>query len=222
MAKNLTIIRVKLIADKISDNGDGFVIASQVGGYKLWNGCGVRIQCALFEPDGSTLRSPEGLSSVTHVVRRSSNTYMLQVLAAPTGGFPDITAEQWNDGTGHHFQFDFSDVDTALTAASDYSAVIFGNATDVLAAVDFVCKRPLEILDSGIPTSFTAAADASAFLAAQMALISAALGGYVKKVMEPGETITFTSGDGAVKRILGLTNDATLGAQRVDDLEYPQ
>lgn len=220
MSQANTIVRAKLIPDKITDNGDNFLIVSQSSGYNLFNGVGIRIQCALFESDGVTLRDPSNLSSVTHVVRRSSNSYMLQVLAAPAGGFPNVTREQWNDGTGHHFEFDFSDVDTALTPATDYAAVIFGNTTDPLAAVDFCCKRPLIILDSGIPVSFTAAADAAAFFAAQTAIISNMLGAYVKKVMGPGETITFMSGDSAVKRILGVTNDAN-GPQRFDNLEIP-
>lgn len=221
MSQSNTIIRVKLITDKISDDGSGFVIGSQVGAYNLWNGCGVRIQCALFEPDGVTLRDPSNISSVTHVIRRSTNSYMLQVLPAPSGGFPQITAAQWNDGSGQHFEFDFSDVDTALVAATDYAAVIFGNTNDPLAAVDFVCKRPLTILDSGIPSSFTAAADAAAFLAAQLKLITAALAAYAKINNDPGVVITTQSSDGKVKRPFGITNDATLGAQRIDDLEYP-
>ncbi len=221
MSQANTIVRAKLITDKISVNGDGFVIASQAEGYNLFNGVGFRLQCALFEPDGTTLRSPSNISSITHVVRRSTNSYMLQVLAAPLGGFPDITAEQWNDGTGQHFEFDFSDVDTALTPAEDYSAVIFGNTSDPLAAVDFCCKRPLTFLDSGIPSVFTAAADAAAFYAAQVAIIQNMLAAYAKKVMGPGETITFQSDDGLVKRILGVTNDAAMGAQRFDNLEIP-
>jgi hypothetical protein len=214
MSQPNTVVRVKLIKDQISEDGSGFVVDSQTEPYRLFNGVGVRIQCAFFESDGETLIDPSIIASATHVVRSGASTYMLQVKAGP---FPAITVAQWNDGTGCHVEFAFSDVETSI-AAGTYTVVVFGNTNDSLAAVDYCCKRSLRILDSGIPTSFTDPADSATLLQQLVAYLQAQLGAYAKKVMGPGETITLQSEDGEWKRILGLTNDAA-GPQRYDSLE---
>lgn len=219
MSQPTTIVRARLIPKIISNDGSNFIVESQKNAYNLFNGVGVRVQIGFFEEDGRTLiADASSIVAATHTIRQGNNTFMTQVVAGP---FPTITVEQWTAGTHQHVEFAFSDVATSIDAGA-YTAVIFGNASDALAGVDFCCVRPLTILDSGIPSSFTNPDNEATILAALQDWMRAQLGAYAKKVMLPGETITFQSSDSAVKRILGVTNDAALGAQRFDDLEYPQ
>jgi hypothetical protein len=219
MSQPNTIVRVKLIKDEISNNGAGFKVVSQRSPYKLFNKVGVRIQCAFFESDGTTLIDPSIIASATHTIVQGNNTYCTQVKAGP---FPAITVEQWNDGTGYHVEFAFSDTDTALVAG-DYDVVVFGNTTDPLAAVDYCCTRSLTILNSNIPGAFTTPENSATLLAELKAYLDAQLGAYMKKVGDPGDTLTLTSADGAWRRILGVTNEpAPIGQTRTDDLEEVQ
>jgi hypothetical protein len=218
MTRPLTIIRVRLIAGPPSTDGSRFQIEG-ANDYPIWNGVGLRLQCGFFEKDGRTLiEDVSTISAATHFVTRSGSTYMTQTKAGP---FASITQDQWDAGTHQHVEFSFSDTQTSLTAATDYAVRIIGDDTDGLAAVDFCFGRPMTILDSGIPTSFTTPDNAATVLAQMQAYLNAQLGLYAKKVMGPGELLTFTSEDGTVKRQLGVTNDSALGAQRFDNIEIP-
>lgn len=218
MTRPLTIIRVRLVAGPPSTDGQRFLIEG-ANDYPIWSGVGLRLQCGFFEKDGRTLiEDVSTISAATHFVTRGGSTYLTQTVAGP---FNSITQEQWEAGTHQHLEFSFSDTQTSLTAATDYAVRIIGDDTDGLAAVDFCFGRPMTVLDSGIPTSFVSPDNAATVLAQMTAYLNAQLGLYAKKVMGPGEVLTLTSADGQVKRLLGVTNDSALGAQRFDDLEIP-
>jgi hypothetical protein len=215
---NTTTVWAKLIPDIVSDSGESFLIETQPTGFSLFNGVGLRLRVALFETDKTTIRDVSDISSLTHFFKLATNTYNIQVLSGP---FPNITADDWKNRAAWHAEFAYSDVAMALSPSASYSSTIISNTVDGLAAVDFCCKRGLTVLDSGIPSVFTQPDDSPTLYAALLAAVTAKLGDYAKKVMGPGEMLTFQTLDGTVKRILGVTTDPTLGPQRVDDLEFP-
>jgi hypothetical protein len=204
MSSPTTIVRARLIPKIISSDGSNFIVESQKNGYNLFNGVGVRVQCAFFEEDGKTLiGDASSIVSATHTVRQANNTFLTQVAAGP---FPIITAEQWTAGTAHHVEFAFSDVQTSITAGA-YTSIIFGNANDALAGVDFCCVRPLTILDSGIPTSFTNPDNEATVLAVLKQYIDAQLAGFLKRINEPGVTLTLKSPNGLHTLVFGIDDD---------------
>jgi hypothetical protein len=205
MSAPTTIVRAKLIPKIINSDGSNFIVESQKGNaYNLFNGVGVRVQCGFFEEDGITLiTDASSIVSATHTIRTGVSTFMTQVKAGP---FPIITAEQWNNRTAQHVEFAFSDVDTSVQAGA-YTSVIFGNASDALAGVDFCCVRPLTILDSGIPSSFTNPDNEASIFAMLQQFVQNQLGGFLKKVNGNGVTLTLKSPSGLKTLIIGLDDD---------------
>jgi len=205
---NTTTVWAKLLPDVVSDDGTNFIIETQQSGFKLFNGVGLRLRVALFEPDKTTIRDVSDITSLTHYFKNGSNTYNTQVKA---GGFPAITADQWAAREAYHAEFAYSDVNMALTAASSYSSAVICNTADALAAVDFLCKRPLTILESGLPSVYTQPNDDPTLLKALLDAVLAKLGDKVDVIGQPGATITLTSSDPKKRFILDAVDDPDQG-----------
>ncbi len=190
MSRPLQIVRARLIPKTRSRDGSNLIIEGE-NSYPIFNHTGLRLQCAFFEKDGSTIVDDvSSITSARHFVTQAASSFMTQTL---TGPFANITRAQWDAGTHQHLEFLFSDLVTALAAGTDYTAHIVGDDSDGLAANDFACIRPMTVLSSGLDEALTPGDTEAIITAALAAQLTAQLGSKADKIGSPGHRIALTT-----------------------------
>jgi hypothetical protein len=132
---------------------------------------------------------------------------------------PACDLAQWEAGTAQHVLVIFSGSDMNFAAGS-YKVQVYGATDDATLDNDAFGIADLTVVDMFLNAgAATATAGKTVVYAEDLAGLLAL---FAKKVMAPGETLTFTDRDGAgnpIKRTLGLTWDSAMGAQKYDNLE---
>jgi hypothetical protein len=120
--------------------------------------------------------------------------------------------DTWNAGVEQHAVVVFSGVETNV-AAGPYDLTLYGLTTDDGLDTDVFGTSQLQIIDAGLTNTVAPPVGTSPGVTAEQ--LAGLLNQYVKAVMNPGQTLTFTSPNGHIRRTLGVGDNY----ERPDDLE---
>jgi hypothetical protein len=213
-----TRIRCAIYPAKV---GESFIVVAVGGTPKIYKGTGVQFEFAFF--DGDALFDVSNMASVTVSVKQKGHPEavpsMLKTIAAPninTG----LELTQWQSGAGQHVIVPFTALETSIDATTDYDITVSGFTNDDLVDADVYGTSTLKLIDAGITNLTNPPAGGSP--AASIDDIKGLLAGYVKRLLDKGDTITFQTANGK-RRILGAADDPAdpNAVIRVDDIELP-
>lgn len=213
-----TRIRCEIYPAKV---GEPFKVVVVGDTPKIYKGTGIQFEFGFF--DGTVLFDVSNMASVTVSAKPKGNPTavpsMLKTVAAPninTG----LELVQWQSGVSQHVIVPFTAIETSIDATTDYDITVSGFTTDDVADADVFGTSLLKVIDAGITNLTNPPAGGSP--AASIADIKGLLAGYLKRLLDPGDTITLQTATGK-RRILGAAddpNDAN-AVIRVDDIELP-
>jgi hypothetical protein len=179
---------------------------------KIFKGAGCEFELCFFV-DASTLFDVGNISSLTLMAKAAGQPGSAPVMSKTTVAIVNIAEiGTWQDGTEQHVVIVFSAIETNV-AAGMYDLTLYGLTTDDGIDTDVFGTSKLEIIDAGLTN--TVAAPVGPAPAVTTDQLAGVLKQFVKKVMDPGDTLTARSKNGRVARIWGVLDDET----RVDDLE---
>lgn len=183
---------------------------------RAWRACGVRFGLSFFDLSDNLL-DVGNIASLT-VFAKTLNTPAASptILKTITSFDNTLNAERWANGEDHAV-VDFTSTEMSAFAAGDasYDLTVAGLTTDEPADQDVFGVAILEVFDAGVSNVVAPAPEVEG--AVTLTQVMGLLNSYARKVGLAGETITFTSPDGATKRIIGITNDA----EPTDSIETP-
>lgn len=208
-----TLLRCQL---KPSDTGRLFTTLTGANP-TCYRACGVRFGFSLFDLDGVTLLDISNIASVT-VFAKTLNAPSGSPIILKTVTTFDATLNyaRWQSGEDH-FVVDFTSTEMSAFAAGDatYDLTVAGLTTDEPADQDAFGLATLTVIDAGVSNVVAPAPSVEG--AVTLSQVMGILGGYMKKIGLPGDTLTLRSPDGATNRIIGVSNNA----EPIDSIETP-
>lgn len=194
-----TIIRAEVYPHEF---GSKDIQRVEGGAPKFPKGAGVEFQFALFKSSTpKELEDASNISSVALRIRSGGTSGTILMDSASVGAVveinPSLSLADWNAGTSWHIRVKFPSSLTAVTAGASHHLCLYGITTEDPSEFDVFGTCTVEIVEVGTLGAATppVPADEYATLAQVGALINQLMAQYVKKVGDPGESITITGAD---------------------------